>query len=50
MIHQNVQKLINNYQEILDQDPMDQMEDTLSILTRFACELDGVAKMQQQNG
>jgi hypothetical protein len=36
MIHQNIQKLINDYQEILDQDPMDQSEDTLTILTRFA--------------
>ncbi len=36
MIHQNIQKLINNYQEILERDPLDQMEDTQSILTRFA--------------
>ena len=36
MIHQNIQKLINDYQEILDRDPLDQMEDTQSILTRFA--------------
>ena len=36
MIHQNLQKLINDYQAILDRDPMDQMEDTQSILTRFA--------------
>ena len=36
MIHQNLQKLINDYQTILDRDPMDQMEDTQSILTRFA--------------
>ena len=36
MIHQNVQKLINDYQAILDRDPLDQMEDTQSILTRFA--------------
>ena len=35
MIHRNIQKLINDYQAILDQDPMDQMEDTQSILTRF---------------
>ena len=35
MIHQNIQKLINDYQAILDRDPMDQMEDTQSILTRF---------------
>ena len=39
MIHQNVQKLINDYQEILDRDPLDQMEDTQSILTRFAQQL-----------
>jgi len=39
MIHQNVQKLINNYQEILDRDPLDQMEDTQSIITRFAQQL-----------
>jgi hypothetical protein len=36
MMHQNIQKLINDYQEILDRDPLDQMEDTQSILTRFA--------------
>jgi len=36
MIHENIQKLINDYQEILDRDPLDQMEDTQSILTRFA--------------
>jgi len=35
MINQNIQKLINDYQEILDRDPLDQMEDTQSILTRF---------------
>ena len=35
MIHQNVQKLINDYQTILDRDPLDQMEDTHAILTRF---------------
>ena len=35
-MHQNIQKLINDYQEILDRDPLDQMEDTQSILTRFA--------------
>ena len=34
-MHQNVQKLINDYQAILDRDPLDQMEDTQSILTRF---------------
>ena len=35
MIHQNIQKLINDYQAILDRDPLDQMEDTETILTRF---------------
>ena len=35
MMHQNVQKLINDYQAILDRDPLDQSEDTQSILTRF---------------
>ena len=35
MIHQNLQKLINDYQAILDRDPLDQMEDTHAILTRF---------------
>ena len=35
-MHQNIQKLINDYQEILDRDPLDQMEDTQSILVRFA--------------
>jgi predicted DNA-binding protein (UPF0278 family) len=39
MMHQHIQKLINNYQEILDQDPLDQMEDTQSILARFAQQL-----------
>lgn len=35
MVHQNIQKLINDYQAILDRDPLDQSEDTQSILTRF---------------
>ena len=39
MIHQNIQKLINDYQAILDRDPLDQMEDTQSILVRFAQQL-----------
>jgi predicted DNA-binding protein (UPF0278 family) len=39
MIHQNIQKLINNYQEILDRDPLDQSEDTQSILARFTQDL-----------
>ena len=38
-MHKNIQKLINDYQEILDRDPLDQMEDTQSILTRFAQQL-----------
>ena len=32
----NIDKLINDYQEILDRDPMDQSEDTHSILLKFA--------------
>jgi len=36
MMHSNVEKLINNFAEILDRDPLDQMEDTQAILTRFA--------------
>ena len=39
MMNLNIQKLINDYQTILDRDPMDQMEDTQSILTRFAQQL-----------
>jgi hypothetical protein len=39
MMHTTIQKLINDYQTILDRDPMDQMEDTQSILTRFAQQL-----------
>lgn len=39
MIHQNIQRLIDNYQTILDRDPLDQSEDTQSILTRFAQDL-----------
>ena len=35
MMDRKIQKLINDYQEILDRDPLDQMEDTQSILTRF---------------
>ena len=35
MIHQNIQKLINDYQTILDRDPLDQMEDTQRILLKF---------------
>ena len=35
MLHQNIQKLINDYQAILDRDPLDQMEDTQSILRKF---------------
>jgi len=39
MMHTNIQKLINDYQEILDRDPLDQMEDTQSILARFTQQL-----------
>jgi hypothetical protein len=39
MMHTNIQKLINDYQTILDRDPLDQMEDTQSILARFAQDL-----------
>jgi ATP phosphoribosyltransferase len=39
MMHQNVEKLINDFATILDQDPLDQMEDTQGILTRFAQQL-----------
>jgi hypothetical protein len=35
MINSNVQELISKYSEILDRDPLDQMEDTQAILTRF---------------
>lgn len=38
-MHKNIQKLVNDYQAILDRDPLDQMEDTQSILTRFAQQL-----------
>ena len=39
MMDRKIQKLINDYQEILDRDPLDQMEDTQSILVRFAQQL-----------
>ena len=39
MMHQNVEKLINDFATILDRDPLDQMEDTQSILTRFTLAL-----------
>ena len=35
MVHANIEKLINDFTVILDRDPMDQMEDTRAILTRF---------------
>jgi hypothetical protein len=35
MVHANIEKLINDFTVILDRDPMDQMEDTQAILTRF---------------
>jgi hypothetical protein len=34
-MHANVENLINKFVEILDRDPMDQMENTQAILTRF---------------
>ena len=34
-MHKNVEKLINEFAVILDRDPLDQMEDTQAILTRF---------------
>jgi hypothetical protein len=35
MMNSNVEKLIADFATILDRDPMDQMEDTQSILARF---------------
>lgn len=35
-MHTDVENLIDKYAKILDRDPLDQMEDTQSILTRFA--------------
>ena len=35
-MHTNVDNLIVKFAEILDRDPLDQMEDTQSLLTRFA--------------
>ena len=34
-MHANVETLVNKFAEILDRDPMDQMEDTQSILFKF---------------
>lgn len=34
-MHQNVDNLIIKFAEILDRDPLDQMEDTQSILLKF---------------
>jgi hypothetical protein len=34
-MHANVETLVNKCAEILDRDPMDQMEDTQSILFKF---------------
>jgi hypothetical protein len=34
-MHTNIEKLINTYTEILDRDPLSQMEDTQSILLKF---------------
>jgi len=35
MMHQNVDNLIIKFAEILDRDPLDQMEDTYAILRKF---------------
>lgn len=35
MMHSTVENLISKYAEILDRDPLDQMEDTRAILARF---------------
>jgi hypothetical protein len=35
MMNSNVETLITKFAEILDRDPLDQMEDTQAILTRF---------------
>lgn len=35
MVHANIEKLINDFTVILDRDPLDQSEDTQTILTRF---------------
>ena len=34
-MNKKIQKLIDEYQEILDRDPLDQSEDTHSILLKF---------------
>jgi hypothetical protein len=34
-MNSNVENLINKYAEILDRDPLDQSEDTYSILVKF---------------
>ena len=34
-MNKQIQKLIDDYQEILDRDPLDQSEDTHSILVKF---------------
>ena len=36
MIHKNVEALIEQFAVILDRDPLDQSEDTQTILTKFA--------------
>jgi len=35
-MHTNVQKLIGEFSVILDRDPLDQMEDTQTILRKFS--------------
>lgn len=34
-MNEQIEKLINDYQEILDRDPLSQSEDTYSILLKF---------------
>ena len=50
----NVENLINKYSEILDRNPLDQMEDTQSILTKFtqalATELGEILVASPYNG
>jgi hypothetical protein len=54
MKHPDVEKLINDFTEILDRNPLDQMEDTQSILSRFtqmiAKECAGIAHASDQPG
>jgi len=47
MMHPHVETLVTKFAEILDRDPMDQMEDTSSILTRFAQALVEIADTEK---